>query len=91
MPLRSRGVSLGWSLPEKGEHVTRFASISDLAGKCEWEGGIAEAAGYGIKPDEMPEGHPELEALWTDLCKAQEMVELIEEKISKIFEQHDTN
>lgn len=68
--------------------TNRYASLEALAGKIEWEGGIAEAANYGIKPSEMPEGNPELEKLWGLLCEAQQTVEDLEEKIGKILEPH---
>lgn len=39
---------------------TRYESKEELAGKVDWEGGVAEAInGYGIRSDELPEGTPQ--------------------------------
>lgn len=66
----------------------RFESLEALADKIEWEGGIAETASYGVKANEMPADHPELEKLWANLELAQGLVEDLEEKIGKIIDGH---
>lgn len=47
--------------------MDRFASREDLAAKIEWEGGVLESLGYGIKSGAMPEGDTELETAWKAL------------------------
>lgn len=69
--------------------MARFSSLEDLAGKIEWEGGIAETVSYGIKASDMPAGYLELEELWSKLEVAQELVEDLEGDIHDILEPHD--
>lgn len=68
--------------------MVRFASLEDLVNKIEWEGGIAESASYGIKAKDMPDGHPELEKLWSKLEKAQRTVDDLSSDIHAILEPH---
>jgi hypothetical protein len=38
-----------------------------FASKVDWEGGVYAALEYGLSADELPEGHPELEAIWREM------------------------
>jgi len=57
---------------------SRYPSLIAFAGKVDWEGGVYAALEYGLSADELPEGHPELEALWREMeNKYDELEELI--------------
>lgn len=58
----------------------RFTSVQALAAKIDWEGGVFEAAEYGIKADELPDSAPQdIRDAWERVCDACDDVNLINE------------
>lgn len=39
--------------------MSKFDNKQDLAAKIEWEGGVFDAALYGIRSTDLPEGTPQ--------------------------------
>ena len=58
----------------------KFKTVIELAGKVEWEGGVAEAIlSYGITPDELPDDTPaEITEAWQRVFGVTTDIEKIE-------------
>lgn len=59
----------------------RYESKEDLAGKVDWEGGVAEAiTGYGITTDMLPEDAPgEIVRAWRRIEESGKDIDAIQE------------
>ena len=63
-----------------------YESPGALAGKVEWEGGLASAIfDYGISPEDLPAGTPEeVRAAWVTVCKCRPAINIIENWLATV-------
>lgn len=55
-----------------------YTTLSDLASKMDYEGGIYELLQYGVSPAEVPE---DIRAEWTEAVEAADKLSKLERKL----------
>jgi hypothetical protein len=69
----------------------KYESPAVLKSKVSWEGGVVEAIlGYGIKPDDLPDGTPEeVRESWASIRAVTGDVDVVEEWLNGIEDESD--